>query len=252
MSMYYHTDMRYVALIILAGLIISAAQEMAGKDPPLKPVFTLKDSVIRDWGIEPLAAWGELRELDGIGWKLGTVARGDGSLMRTSYTVVHPPKAEPFVLQHCYVLAAYDLVPSGILLVVVRDPEYYLAGYDYTDELTDMIEAVWYSDDWEEESAMQLDFAPQEHADGFVLAPDQRTLLAIRHPVDTEGEPAIAGHELVQVSLEAGWIRQRALPGYGDDGVAPAGWWPVRMRWDNAALLVQAGDELRRYSMEWQ
>jgi hypothetical protein len=250
--MYYHTDMRYVALSLLIVLACSASQPLAGREPPQTPRFRLTGSVERDWGLAPLADWRRLREFDGIGWKLGTVARGDGSVMHSAYTVVHPAKGEPFVLQHCYVLAAFDLLPGGILLVAVRDPEYYRKGYDYEQGVVDPVEAVWYSDDWQEEAVLELPFAPEDEPDGFILGPDQRSLLAIRHPVDADGEPAPSGHSLAQVSLEQGWLRTRYLPEYSADGTPPLGWQPLRMEWDGGALLVQAGPELRRYRLEWE
>lgn len=250
--MYYHTDMRYAALILLIALACSAGQQLAGKQPPQVPRFTFTDSMQRNWGIDPLADWRQLRELDGIGWKLGTVARGDDSVMRAAYTVVHPAKGEPFVLQHCYVLAAFDLAPRCILVVAVRDPEYYRPGYDYEEGVVNPVEAVWYDEQWQEQSVLTLPFAPNEMPDGFILGPDERSLLAIRHPVDDDGEPAPGGHSLAQVSLEAGWVRTRGLPEYSADNTPPLSWQPVRMEWDDGALLVQAGPELRRYSLEWQ
>ncbi|GEM_PF-2097447 len=235
---------------IVVALILIAA--VAHATQPLRPQFTLKDAVRQDWGIAPLAGWGGERITDGIGWKLGTVSRGDGGVAAGGFTVVHPAKGEPFSLKRCYLLAAFDLLPRGVLGVAIRDPQYYWADYDLDLQLTDVVELVWYSESWEEEQALALEIDPLLRPDDFVLAPDQRSLLAIAHVEDEEGQPAEPGHRLLQIALLDGEVTELPIPGTDHAGEPPAAWWPLLMEWDDGALLIQAGDELRRYEVTWQ
>lgn len=248
--MYYHTNMRYAAFITI--LLLLAVPALAA-EPSLRPNFVLQDAVLRDWGLKELAPWREQRVIEGIGWKLGTVARGDGDVMSGGYTVVHPAKGTPFSWKHYYVLAAFDLMPSGFLVIAVRDPELYWEGYDFKAGVTDPVEAIWYDSKWQEESALRLEFATDDFPDGFILAPDQKNLVTILHPVNAESELIPTGHSLSRVRLLTGEISRIPLPGTGDYGVAPAAWWPVLMAWsDGGDLLMQAGEEFRRYTVSWE
>jgi len=253
--MYYHTPMRFaaitIALLLFPGVLLALSLVHAA-ETPLRPYLVLTDAVERDWGIAELADWHSQRILEGIGWRLGTVSRGGQSVMKGGYTVIHPAKGTPFSWQHVYVLAAFDLLPDAIMLVAVRDPERYWPGYDVADGERDPVELVWLDAMWEEQDAAVLDFAGSDFPDGFVLAPDQRSLLAILHPVDAEDELAQAGHVLVSISLRDGGISMVHLPGTEDLGGAPAAWWPVLMQWDGDALLAQTGHELRRYEVHWE
>jgi hypothetical protein len=253
--MYYHTPMRiaYFLLACMPPLLTAVLLcSVASAEAPVRPRLVLTDAVERDWGIPELADWYGERIFEGIGWRLGTVSRGDGSVMKGGYTVIHPAKGKPFSWQHVYVLAAFDLLPDTILLVAVRDPELYWQDYDFSLGVEDAVELVWLDGDWEEQFAATLEFAPEGFPDGFVLAPDQRSLLAIKHPAAGEDELAEAGHELCLVSLRDGLISSVPLPGTEDLGGAPAAWWPVLMQWDGDALLVQTGEELRRYEVRWE
>lgn len=243
--------MRCVACLLIL-LCLLAASTSAPAVEPQQPSFVLKDAVEQDWGIPPLASWGAERIIDGIGWKLGSVSRGDGGIAAGGFTVIHPAAGAPFSLKRCYVLAAYDLLPSGQLAVTVRDPQYYWPGYDYKLDLTDVLEVVWFSKTWEEEQALVLEVDALLWLDDFVLAPDQLSLLAIAHPEDEEGTPATAGHRLLQINVLDGEVTELRIPGTDSAGEPPAAWWPLLMTWDGGALLVQAGDELRRYEVTWQ
>jgi hypothetical protein len=253
--MYYHTPMR-IAYYLLAGVLplLTAMLlcSVASAEAPVRPQLVLTDAVERDWGIPELADWYSERIFEGIGWRLGTVSRGDGSVMKGGYTVIHPAKGKPFSWQHVYVLAAFDLLPDSILLAAIRDPEIYWQDYDFSQGVDDAVELVWFDGDWEEQFTTVLEFAPEDFPDGFVLAPDQRSLLAIKHPVDDEESLADSGHELCLISLRDGLTSSVLLPGTEDLGGAPAAWWPVLMQWDGDALLVQTGDELRRYEVRWE
>lgn len=238
--------MRCASLIICTAMLLTAAAD------PQRPGFILREVVERNWGIPASADWRRERLIDGIGWQLGTVSRGDGSVMQGGYSVIHPTGKTPFALRHCYVLAAFDLLPSGYLLVTVRDPEYYWPGYDYREGVTDPVELVWFSKEWQEEDRSQLDFSTHDFPDGFTMAPDQQTLLAICHPVDADGEPASEGHKLASVDLRTAAVRDVLLPEMADTGAAPLLWWPLHMQWDlDGILIVQAGKQLRLYEVRW-
>jgi len=247
--MYYHTDMRYVAIIALAVLILATpAAALRYK----KPSFILQDAVLRDMELKELAGWREERILEGIGWKIGSVSRGDGTVMDGGYTVVHPTKGTPFSWKGCYILAAYDLMPHGFLLVTVRDPEIFWEEYDRNEGLVDPVEAVWYSRNWEEEMRTVLEFPADSYPDDFILAPDEKSLLAVLHPVDGEGKLEPAGQKLVQFVLMTGEMLELPLPGTDASGAAPAAWWPVKLEWTpREDLMMQAGEEFRRYTVSW-
>ena len=150
-------------------------------------------------------------------------------------------------------LACFDLMPSGYLVVAVRDPALYRDDYVFEDHVTDPVEVVWYDKDWQEEDATVLDFAAEDFPDSFVLAPDEKSLLAVRHPVDADGGLEKAGHTLCRILLLTGEIIDLPVPGTGPDGVVAAAWWPVLMSWsDRGDLLMQAGEEFRRYTVSWE
>ncbi|HES57840.1 MAG TPA: hypothetical protein ENO21_00235, partial [Firmicutes bacterium] len=133
-------------LSALLCLLLATAAAWAAQQPR----FHLEHTLQRDAGIAARVDWRRERLFDGAGWTLGTVSRGDGPVMRGGYTVIHPLRGEPFVLTSCYTLAAFDLRPSGHLLVTIRDPEYHWPAEDFSEEIIDPIELVWYDKAWEE------------------------------------------------------------------------------------------------------
>ena len=245
--MYYHNTVRLIGLIAIGLLLwpsIGHARE--------RPELVLKETIDRAWQLDKYADWRQERFFSGYGWELGTVSRGDGSVMQGGFTVVHPAKGNPFSWRHCYVLASFDTLPHGILLVTVRDPEFHWSGYDYTEGVVDPIEIVWFDDSWEEEDRMVLDFSATDYPDEFQLAPSGEVLLAIRHSVDDQGKLDKQGHQLDLVYLLDGEIRSLVLPEAGPGGLPPGEWWPVLMHFDDDGnLLVQAGAALRRYEVRW-
>jgi hypothetical protein len=252
--MYYHMHMANMricgcAAALTALLVLpQLAQAQRYPTPQLRPETTQS----RDQGITPTADWYGERTIEGIGWKIGTVSRGDGSVMDGGYTVIKPLHREPIVLLNCYVLAAFDLLPRGVLLVCVRDPEHYWPGYDYKDGVTDPLELVWLDEDWREQYSIVLDYAAGEYPDDFQLAPKENYLLAIRHPLNSDGKLAPAGQSLSLIYLSDGSIVDVPLPETDGAGQLPAAWWPVLMEWNaKGQLVVQAGEELRTYSIEW-
>jgi hypothetical protein len=218
----------------------------------LSGVFDAKANVEHN-AIPRLADWRQQRDFDGIGWQLGTAAREDGSVMTAALTVVKPAHGPSFSLRHCYVLAAFDLIPRGILLVTVRDPQYYWPGYDAHLGLTDPVDLVWYSEDWQEQRHVPLDFNTAEFPDDFVMAPTEKYLLCVRHPVGGDGKPVAEGHSLDLVWLETGDITDTWLPEVGGSGFYPAAWQPLGLRFssDGKQLQAQAGDQLRVYDVDW-
>jgi hypothetical protein len=247
-----------LGLLLSAALLTSAAR-------PLQPSFLLQETQDGSAGIEPAADWRAERTLTGIGWELATASRGDGSVMDGALTVIQHSKAAqlsgkhraeanaPITFKHCYVLAAFDLLPSGYLLIAVRDPQYYWKDYDYKQGVVDPIDLVWYDENWKEQQSLALDYAANEFPDDFVLSPDQRTLLAIKHPLDDSGEPSKDGQGLNIIYLASGNINDVNLPDADEQGNLPAEWQPVRMAWDQRGyLVVQAGKSQRRYQMKWE
>lgn len=247
-----------LGLLLSTMLLTSAAR-------PLQPSFLLQETQDGSAGIEPAADWHAERVITGIGWELATASRGDGHVMDGGLTVVQHSKAAqlsgkheanpsaPHTFKHCYVLAAFDLLPSGYLLVTVRDPQYYWKDYDYKLGVVDPLELVWYDENWKEQQSIVLDYAANEYPDNFVLSPDQRTLLAIKHPLDDLGEPSKDGHALNVIYVNSGNINDVTLPDADEQGNLPADWQPVRMAWDQPGnLVVQAGKTQRRYRMKWE
>jgi len=237
-----------VSAWMVAAVLLACAAAWAYETP----TFVLRDVLDRDQGIAREADWRAERIFEGIGWKLGTVSRGDGSVMKGGFTVVRPAKGQPFTLKHCYVLAAYDLLPRGILLVTVRDPQLYWKDYDYEQGITDPVELVWYDDKWQEQYSTVLDYAADEYPDDFRISPDEKYLVSIRHPLELDGKPAPAGHALNIIYFSNGSINDLWLPEIDGTGQLPASWWPVLMEWGpKGTLTVQAGKQVRVYEVQW-
>lgn len=245
-------------------LLLLAAVPASAK-PRLLPAFMLQETQDGRAGIAPLADWHSARVITGIGWELATAARGDGSVMTGGLTVVQHSKAAqlshkqsagtsvPHSFKHCYVLAAFDLLPSGYLLVTVRDPQYYWPDYDAQQGVIDPVELVWFDEEWQEQQSLPLDYAANEYPDDFVLSPDQQTLLAIKHPVDEAGDPSPDGQILNMIHLFDGSISDVILPDADAMGNLPAQWQPVLLDWDKRGYLVlQAGKQIRRYEVTWE
>jgi hypothetical protein len=278
--MYMGRLVKSLVLCLAAALALLA---LCSAKRSLEPRFVIQETLTRDQGIAAQADWRSERQFSGIGWKIGAVSRGDGSVMEGGYTVIHPgtrfnskPKdevkgkskdkdkakdkgkdkrqpGEPIVLPKCMTLAAFDLLPRGYLLVVIRDPATYWQNYERDQGVTDIPELVWFDENWNEESSIALDYAAGEFPDQFVLSPDQRNLLAIRHPVNDDGKPVPEGHSLNTIYLRDGSINDLALPEAAGDGQLPERWQPVRMQWnDRGDLVVQAGKELRIYELKWE
>lgn len=217
-----------------------------------QPEFVLRQSVKRNQVIPAKADWHKERLFDGIGWMLGTASRGDGSVMKGGFSVVHPHHVDAFTMKHTYVLAAFDLNPDGYLLVTIRDPEYHWPDYDFDDNVVDPLELVWYDKGWEEVTATVLGIPQELYVDDFIISPDERYLLAISHPIDEDGTPNLSGHGLVLVDMKFGEFEELLLPEWEGAGAAPASWWPVRMIWTGqGGLVVQAGKELFQYEVRW-
>jgi hypothetical protein len=194
-----------------------------------------------------------MRFPEGIGWRIGSVSRGDGSVMKGGFTVVHPTKGNPFALKHWCTLACFDLMPRGYLMVTVRDPELYWPGYSLDDGVQDPLELVWLDDDWLPTDSRVLDFGEQDFPDKFNLSPDRRWLLCVLHPHDGQGRLRPEGHELYLINLRSMAISKMYLPETDGMGQLPASWYPLKMDWkDRNRLLVQAGRELRVYEVRWQ
>ena len=162
--------MRTIAAILLGLAVLASGTPRAAYSPE----FVLRQTVRRDQRIAEQADWHRERLFDGIGWMIGTAARGDRSIMEGGYTVIHPAGGEPFVVQHTYVLAAFDLLPDGFLLVTIRDPEYHWPGYDISTGVVDPVEVVWFDPEWEEVDSLLLDVPPELKPDGFIKSPDER------------------------------------------------------------------------------
>ena len=238
-----------VRTFVLTALALALTSAAASA----KPVFVLKDAGSREQGIAREADWRSERMHEGIGWIIATTVRGDESIMRGGYTVILPVKGDPTPLRHFYVLAAFDLLPSGYLLLTIRDPELYWDAYDYTEGVTDPLELVWYDKGWTQHYAHVLEFPEGAYPDNFLLSPDERYLLAITHPEGPDGEPAERGHRLHLIDLKFFDISELWLPEYDELGTPPVSWWPVLLDWgEKGGLLVQAGKQLRRYEVVWE
>lgn len=202
--------------------------------------------------IERQADWRSERRISGIGWELGCAARNDGDLMRDALTVVQQPGNPPLSLRHCYTLAAFDLKPSGILAVMVRDPQRYWPNSSEMLGVTDPVDLVWFDDNWNEERFITLDYTAGEFPDGFVLAPTGKYLLCIRHP-EQAGRPLTEGHSLNMIWLVDGTIADIFLPEVDGFGYYPASWLPLGLRFekDGKQLTAHAGDQMRTYDVAW-
>lgn len=251
----------HLALLAFA-LACTALLTAAGNSQ--QPHFMLQEVQDGSAGIDRLADWRAERVISGIGWELATASRGGGSVMDGGLTVVqltnaaklsgkkHLKPGVPVSFKHCYVLAAFDLLPSGYLLVTVRDPQHYWAEYDYKQGVVDPVELVWYDESWQEQQNIPLDYAAGEYPDDFMLSPDQRTLLALKHPVDVDGEPSADGQSVNIIYLFDGSINDVLLPDADGMGALPPAWQPVGMQWDARGYLeVQAGKQIRRYEVKW-
>ena len=245
--MYYHTAMRW--LVLLAVIMLIPVRSEAGSE---RARFTLTEIWKRDWIKEITTDWRRERFFEGIDWQVGTVSRGDGEVMTGGFTVVHPYQVQPFSLRHCYVLAAFDM-PRGYMLVAVRDPQYYWPEYSTADGVSDPLEIIWYDEDWSEEDHLTLNIPPGSNPDDFLLSPDRRTLLAITHPLDNQDELSGPGQQVLAIDTRSGAIDEVWLPEVDGFGNLPVAWWPVMMRWGrHNNLEVQAGSELRIYTMRWE
>jgi hypothetical protein len=242
---------RSLLLLLLVPLHISAAD-------PAAPVLQLEGLMERQQGMLELSKWGEDRLLEGIGWTIASAVRGDDDgglkgLERRGYTVISPQRGDPMPIRHVYVLAGFDILPDQYLLVVIRDKEMFWTDYDYdAPPPQDAVELVWYDSDWNELWHKLLDFKADEYPDDFRLSEDGKYLLTITHTTK-EGDPkhlAKEGHMLKSIRLKDGIIKDVPFPDQ-QYGVAPATWWPVLMQWNrDDDLLVQAGEDLRRYSVK--
>jgi hypothetical protein len=261
-----------VALGVLTVLATSAAAFPPSRDgggtfgaKHRSEVAFVLDSVlsgekeVRKHDVPREADWRRERRMDGAGWKLGSVARDSGPVMTAGLTVVSPRKGsskeppQPKTLQHCYVLAAFDLEPAGILAVAIRDPQYYWPDYDPSKNLVDPVDLVWYDEDWKEQRHLALAYQPGEFPDDFTLSPQGDYLLAIRHPVQN-GQPIAAGHSLNDIWLQDGTITDVWLPEVEGSGFYPASMQPLGLQFqkDGEQLVAVTPQEVRVYRVEWQ
>jgi hypothetical protein len=198
------------------------------------------------------ADWRGERRFEGIGWELGSAVREDGPVMNAALTVVRPAHYPAFSLPHCCVLAAFDLSPRGHLLVAVRDPQKYWPDGNAAVGVTDPVDLVWYSEDWQEDHFITLAYGAGEFPDDFVLSPTEKYLLCIRHP-EQGGQPIEAGHSLNLIWLQDGAITDIFLPEVDGFGYYPAPWQPLGLQFQRSGrqLKARAGDQLRIYDVEW-
>jgi hypothetical protein len=245
--MYYHTAMRIAVIIIISAWLLAVAA--AAADPPQVILDSLS---ARQWALEEQADWHSPRYFSGIGWELGTAAREDEPVMRGGYTVIQDTKAGPVTLKHCFVLAAFDLIPARHLLVCIRDPQHYWPRYDVSQGVTDPIDLVWYDAQWQEIAYLNLDYAGTERPDEFVINDTGNALVAINKAVMDNGKLDPGGHWLNLISLRDGSITDMYLPEADGMGVLPAAWLPLLMHFQSdGRLQVQAGEELRLYKLKW-
>jgi hypothetical protein len=209
-------------------------------------------SQVKRTRIERTADWRKERRFDGIGWELGSAVRQGSSVMANALTVIQSANYPRVQLEHCYVLAAFDLHPRGHLLVCIRDPQRYWPNGQQALDVTDPVDLVWYSEDWQEDHFITLGYSAGEFPDAFVLGPAQKYLLCIRHP-EQDGKPLTAGHSLNLIWLVDGAITDVFLPEVDGLGFYPATWQPVGMQFqrDGKQLQVLAGGQLRIYDVEW-
>jgi hypothetical protein len=201
--------------------------------------------------------WRKERRLSGIGWELGTAARPDGYVMTAALTAVQPAHVMPFSLPNCYVLAGFDLRPSGILLVTVRDPRSHwidapeIQAHNALPE-PDSLDLVWYDEGWIEQRHQALAFEAGEFPEDFVLSPAQNYLLCIRRPMKA-GKPLAEGASLCLIWLADGTITDVHLPEVSGAGFYPAAWQPLGMQFQQGGkeLAVKAGQQVRVYDINW-
>jgi hypothetical protein len=209
-------------------------------------------SVLSRSRIERQTDWRKERRFSGAGWELGCAARKDGTLMRDALSVVQQRGNPPLSLQHCYTLAAFDLLDGGKLAVMVRNPQRYWPEGSQMLGVIDPVDLVWFDRNWNEERFVTLDFTEGEYPDNFVLAPNNKYMLCIRHP-EQAGRPLAAGHSLNLIWLMDGTIADIYLPEVDGFGYYPASWLPLGLRFERNGrqLTAQAGDQLRTYDVEW-
>lgn len=243
----------------LCGLLAALVLPDAARAYYEGPFLTLEGEAEANAGIPELADYTKERLIEGIGWQIATTVRADTTgqlpaIMSRSYTVILPARGEARPLRHMYVLAGFDLLPDCHLLVVIRDPQMYWADYDMQQGRTDKLELVWYDQGWNEYMNQPLDLGPEDGADNFVLSDKDVYLLAIRHPLGSEGSDELApeGHSLCRITLKDGRVDKVPLPEADESGALPQDWLPLKMKWDDRGrLVVQAGSGLRRYTVEW-
>jgi hypothetical protein len=227
----------------------------SARPTPLYPQFSLKHTGTTASSPPGGADWERERVISGAGWTIASGMAEAASTMRGGYTVIHREDGLPLVRQHCYVLAAWDYTPTeavdyGWLLVTVRDPEYYWDTVDPELDVVDPVELVWLNQRWEEVISTVLDFPPGMRPDSFRMAPDERSLLAVLHPVSAE-DSTRGDAELVRIMLDYGTVQQLATP--TECRTAAAGSeYPLHLGWtDDGRLLAQVGDTLWEYTTTW-
>jgi hypothetical protein len=245
--MYYHTTMR-IAVYILLGLLLAGPVWAAEQ-----PVVVLESVTAIEWSLEDLADWSSPRYFSGIGWELGTAAREGEDVMTGGYTTIQDTRDGSVVLKHCFVLAAFDIIPGRHLLVCVRDPEQYWPGYDVNFGVTDPIDLVWYDAHWDEIAYLTLDYSSMERPDEFIMDDASTTLVAINKALMDDGQIDPGGHWMNLISLRDGSITDLHLPEEDAMGNLPADWLPVLMHFQSdGKLQVDAGGELRLYRLQWE
>lgn len=244
-----------VALLLLPAALHLPGGTSAAYTKPM-PRLRLKAVSKTKLYVDKRADYHADRLIEGIGWKIASAVRGtdDYSLpqvMRGGYTVILPDYSDGIPLRHFYVLAGFDFLPRQHMLVTLRDPEQYWGAYEYRDKLQDQLELVWYDAAWCESYSVTLDYGEEDYPDGFRLSPDQSAMIAIRHPLGTDGEPRDSGHSLDVIFTHDGEIRPLYLPEADDTGALPVEWYPVYMQWDDDELQVTTKQGTRVYGVEW-
>ncbi len=234
--------------IYILSLWLLAGSALAAEPPWLE----LEATSVIDWRLAELADWHSPRFFSGIGWELGTAAREARDVMTGGYTVIDDHKAGHVTLKHCYVLAAFDIIPGKHLLVCVRDPDHYWPGYNAALSVTDPLDLVWYDDQWEEYAYLTLDYSSMERPDEFIMDPACTCLLAINKALSDVERIDPGGHWLNLISLRDGVISDVHLPEADSLGNLPSAWLPVLMHFQaDGRLQVQGGNELRLYEVRW-
>ena len=234
--------------IYLAFTILVAGSAWAADQPTL----VLDSTTTIEWSLDELADWNSPRYFSGIGWELGTAAREADSVMSGGYTTIQDARDGPVVFKHCFVLAAFDIIPGRHLLVCVRDPEHYWPGYDIAYDVVDPLDLVWYDAHWEEIAYITLDYSSMERPDEFIMDNACTSLLAINKALSDDDKIDPGGHWLNLISLRDGSISDVYLPEADSYGLPPSAWLPVLMHFQaDGRLQVQAGNELRLYEVRW-